>query len=362
MFFNEKKNLKPILYFICFSSLSTVDFVITNPFFCPYFVKFCFSKPLILLLMSSIELKDPLVFQSISSQKDSISLVPRWYFGGLASAGAACMTHPLDTMKVYYQTTGVLAGRQTLWAVTTRLVHSNGFLALYNGLSASIIRQLTYSTVRFGIYETLKQQMILRKKDHSFMPLYERMLIAVFSGACGGLVGTPADVVNVRMQNDIKLENRLRRNYRNAFHGMMEIYRREGPTTLFQGSTMVISRSIMVSIAQLAMYDQYKHLLTTRTGMLPDRMNTHIVSSCFTSITCTILTQPLDVLKTLMMNQNRCSRKTIQNSIRDLYKQSGLLGFYKGFVPASLRIGPHTILVFIIYEQLRIRFGISLEA
>ena len=26
--------------------------------------------------------------------------VARWYFGGLASAGAACCTHPLDLLKV----------------------------------------------------------------------------------------------------------------------------------------------------------------------------------------------------------------------------------------------------------------------
>ena len=28
----------------------------------------------------------------------------RWYFGGLASAGAACITHPLDLLKVHLQT------------------------------------------------------------------------------------------------------------------------------------------------------------------------------------------------------------------------------------------------------------------
>ena len=26
--------------------------------------------------------------------------VARWYFGGLGSAGAACVTHPLDLIKV----------------------------------------------------------------------------------------------------------------------------------------------------------------------------------------------------------------------------------------------------------------------
>lgn len=26
--------------------------------------------------------------------------INRWYFGGFASAGAACVTHPLDLLKV----------------------------------------------------------------------------------------------------------------------------------------------------------------------------------------------------------------------------------------------------------------------
>ncbi|CAG2105114.1 unnamed protein product [Medioppia subpectinata] len=31
--------------------------------------------------------------------------VAKWYFGGVASAGAACCTHPLDLLKVHLQTT-----------------------------------------------------------------------------------------------------------------------------------------------------------------------------------------------------------------------------------------------------------------
>ena len=34
---------------------------------------------------------------------------------------------------------------------------TEGFLALYSGLSASLLRQATYSTVRFGVYEELKE-------------------------------------------------------------------------------------------------------------------------------------------------------------------------------------------------------------
>ena len=32
--------------------------------------------------------------------QDKTKKLPRWYFGGLASVGAVCFTHPLDLIKV----------------------------------------------------------------------------------------------------------------------------------------------------------------------------------------------------------------------------------------------------------------------
>lgn len=69
---------------------------------------------------------------------------------------------------------------------------------MWNGLSASILRQMTYSLARFGIYETGKQFY----KPETFQA---RVAIAAVAGAAGGFIGTPADLVNVRMQNDMKL-------------------------------------------------------------------------------------------------------------------------------------------------------------
>ncbi|KAF2364399.1 Mitochondrial substrate/solute carrier, partial [Trinorchestia longiramus] len=82
---------------------------------------------------------------------DNSQRMARWYFGGLASCGAACITHPLDTLKVQLQTQqeSKLKGTQ----IAVRIIKNQGFLALYNGLSASLLRQVTYSTTRFGIYE-----------------------------------------------------------------------------------------------------------------------------------------------------------------------------------------------------------------
>nr|XP_036860253.1 mitochondrial dicarboxylate carrier-like [Manis javanica] len=120
--------------------------------------------------------------------------VSRWYFGGLASCGAACCTHPLDLLKVHLQTQQEVRLRMTGMAL--QVVRSDGILALYNGLSASLCRQMTYSLARFAIYETVRDQ--VTKDSQGPLPFYKKVLLGSISGCIGGFVGTPADMVNVR--------------------------------------------------------------------------------------------------------------------------------------------------------------------
>ena len=85
---------------------------------------------------------------------------------------------------------------------------NQGVLALYSGLSASLLRQLTYSTTRFAIYEMSKQSVSPNGEKIGFG---QSLMMAAVAGGCGGIVGTPGDMVNVRMQNDVKLPPEQRR-------------------------------------------------------------------------------------------------------------------------------------------------------
>lgn len=60
------------------------------------------------------------------------------------------------------------------------------------------VKQMTHTW-----FQVVKQ----RLGDSKGEPLafYKRAMLAGFAGACGGFVGTPGDMINVRMQNDIKL-------------------------------------------------------------------------------------------------------------------------------------------------------------
>lgn len=271
--------------------------------------------------------------------------------GGAAAAGACCFTQCLDTMKVLMQTQQ--EAKQTIWQITRNVIREEGFMALNQGLSAAILRQLTYSTFRFAFYEEVKQHWILSDKEFSFL---NKVIVAAIGGAIGGYVGTPADVVNVRMQNDIKIPKEQRRNYRHAFDGLRQIYKYEGLKGLFAGASMATGRSILMTIGQLCFYDQCKSMLMTYVDM-KDTVVTHFTASIFAGAVATSLTQPLDVLKTRLMNARPGEFNNMWHLI--LYTAKlGPRGFFKGYILRFTRLAPHTILTFVFFEQLRIHLGV----
>lgn len=279
-----------------------------------------------------------------------VQRINRWYFGGLASAGAACCTHPLDLLKVHLQTQQ--HGKVSIGKLTLSIIRKQGVLALYSGLSASLCRQLTYSTTRFGIYEVAKQGVSPNGEAISF-PM--RILLASAAGAAGGFVGTPADMVNVRMQNDIKLPAESRRNYKHAFDGLWRVYREEGVRRLWSGATTATGRAVLMTVGQLSFYDQIKQTLLA-TPHFDDNPTTHFISSLSAGAIATTLTQPLDVLKTRAMNAKPGEFSSLLQLAAFTAKE-GPLAFFKGYVPAFVRLAPHTILTFIFLEQLRKNFG-----
>ncbi|XP_065119192.1 mitochondrial dicarboxylate carrier [Paramisgurnus dabryanus] len=275
----------------------------------------------------------------------------RWYFGGIASCGAACCTHPLDLIKVHLQTQQEVKLRMTGMAM--QVVRSDGVMALYNGLSASLCRQITYSMTRFAIYETVRDK--LSSRNQGPMPFYQKILLAAFGGLTGGFVGTPADMVNVRMQNDVKLPPKLRRNYAHALDGLIRVWKEEGVRKLFSGASMASSRGVLVTVGQLSCYDQAKQLVLG-TGVMTDNIFTHFLASFIAGGCATVLCQPIDVVKTRLMNSKGEYRGVI-HCLTDTAKL-GPEAFYKGLVPAGIRLIPHTVLTFIFLEQLRLYFGI----
>ena len=76
-----------------------------------------------------------------------------------------------------------------LWVIRMT-ISKEGFRSLYTGLSASILRQMTYSLTRLGVYEKIKETLSQHGKPSSGALLVGAMV----AGGAGGIAGNPAGV------------------------------------------------------------------------------------------------------------------------------------------------------------------------
>ncbi|KAJ5923752.1 hypothetical protein N7454_008997 [Penicillium verhagenii] len=283
---------------------------------------------------------------------------PFW-FGGSASCFAAAVTHPLDLVKVFCspelqaQTLDRHPRTPSLIAESRRILGP----VTNTGLSAALLRQITYSTTRFGIYEELKNR--LSKPDPTsptstpVSPGFLTLIgISTVSGFIGGFAGNPADVMNVRMQSDAALPVEKRRNYRNAFHGLVQMTKTEGFGSLFRGVWPNSTRAVLMTASQLASYDTFKKMCIEKVGM-KDNLGTHFTASFMAGFVATTVCSPVDVIKTRIMTASPAESRghSIAGLLRDICRKEGLAWTFRGWVPSFIRLGPHTIATFIFLEE-----------
>ena len=87
-----------------------------------------------------------------------------------------------------------------------------------------------------------------------------------------------------------------------------------------------------------------------------DDWTTHLAASCLAGTAAAILAQPLDVMKTRVLNAP-VDRNGVSVVFLHTLRTSGPLAFYKGLVPAWIRLLPQTVLTFLFFEQLRLNYG-----
>lgn len=225
------------------------------------------------------------------------------------------------------------------------VVADDGVMGLYRGLSASLLRQLTYSMTRFGVYEELKEHFTTPTAAPSFPVL---VAMACASGVLGGIAGNPADVLNVRMQHDASLPRAERRNYKNAIDGIIRMTREEGFRSIWRGVGANSIRASLMTASQLASYDGLKRALLAHTS-LDDNLTTHFTASFLAGFVATTVCSPVDVIKTRVMSSTH--KHGIAKMLAEIYRVEGFAWMFKGWVPSFIRVGPHTILTFLFLEE-----------
>ncbi|QRW21121.1 mitochondrial carrier protein [Rhizoctonia solani] len=194
---------------------------------------------------------------------------PFW-LGGVAASIAASITHPLDLTKVRLQASG-----------------DKRIRGLFDGISGTLFRQMTYSLCRFWAYDESKK-----------IVQWPGPNARLENGARwnDGGRNSRSQILMVRMQGDFAKPPEKRLNYKHCFDGLYKMIRDEGPSSLARGMAPNVFRSILMNASQLASYDFFKIQLL-QTGKFEDNINLHFTASFMAGTVATT-----DVLKSRIMN------------------------------------------------------------
>ena len=174
--------------------------------------------------------------------------------GGIA--GWMCV-HPFNTLAVRMNlaSMGANAGPQLSFAqFSSKLIKTEGFASLYNGLGAGCLRQVFYATSRYGLFEKFRDVCAqYRKTDFA-----QRFATASVAGGCAAVISCPIEVCLVRMSNDASLPVDQQRGYKNVFDAIMRIAKEDGFSAFYRGVQPFAMRAMLVGGTQVATYDQFK--------------------------------------------------------------------------------------------------------
>ena len=132
------------------------------------------------------------------------------------------------------------------------MIKSEGVLSPYKGLSASLIREGTYSGIRMGSYDFSKAQILHLFPWANKDGFGTKLIAGMLSGVLGATVSNPADLIKVRMQS-VGAQGAVRDHVSGILgeKGLRGLYRGLGPTTIRAG---------ILTSSQLGVYDHAKHL------------------------------------------------------------------------------------------------------
>ncbi|CAE6519603.1 unnamed protein product [Rhizoctonia solani] len=293
----------------------------------------------------------------------------RFVGAGLSNVFSSFMTNPIDILThlpkvskyVRQQLQTDRSTSRSFFNVARGMIGSEGALSLMNGVRASMLREGIYATIRLGTYEAHKDLLyelsngVLTREG---IPL--KALSGLMSGAIGASIANPTDLIKIRMQ---AYHNPPIPEYSSILSSFRCVYNEGGGTlsgglrSLWRGTTATVTRGAVITVAQIGSYDHFKQVIKSR-KLMDEGIPLHLTSSLFAGLVCSIASNPVDVIKVRLMNDHERIYRGVSDCIVKTLRKEGLLAYYKGFGMCWIRLGSHTTLTLLLYEQLRAWAGV----
>ncbi len=265
---------------------------------------------------------------------------------GLAAAIADSLFNPFEVVKVRLQ----FNNEENVSIIRTikQITNKNTFIGkvyelYYPGIYPTIYRGLCYTGCRIGFYPTIKS--IICTDDNEKESFSNKFIAGSITGMIACFIFNPLDLVRIRLQRNPY-------EFKSTIDGIKTIANANGIVSLYtRGSLPSILRATLLSGAQLSIYDSTKKLIVSRYN-ISESIYVHAVSSLISGSCAQFIIMPIDILKSRIMGAKNSST-SITATFNSIIQERGMVGLWRGFIPAVLRQGPCLVVQFTLLEKFR---------
>ncbi|KAG9408526.1 hypothetical protein AC1031_020384 [Aphanomyces cochlioides] len=257
--------------------------------------------------------------------------------GGVAGIVAG---HPLDTIKVMLQTQSP-TNRLGFLGSCQALAASEGVKGFYKGMLSPIVSNAPINAVVFAVYGQMSR--LLADENNKMTPAQQ-----LIAGATAGLFqvsfAAPAELVKITMQ-----VHKYPSNY-SSLTCFRDILKAEGIRGVYRGTTLQVLRDVPAFGSYFYSYEVLKDAFT---GGQPDNETTTnlLMAGGLAGSLSWMVTQPVDVVKTLVQSQPANAQRTTIELVRHHLALEGPRFLLKGFGATILRAFPVSAVTFLVYER-----------
>eukprot|EP01084_Bolivina_argentea_P147420 257921_1 len=290
------------------------------------------------------------------------ALFVEFLLGGVSTSCACLFSNPFEVIKTRMQVQGeqgaqIRAFRNSFHAFYT-ICRNEGLFGIQRGLAPAIGYQLCMNGTRLGSYGPIKR-IIGATPDSSFYIL-RTVVAGATSGALSAFIGSPFFLVKVRLQTQASgktIAVGTQHGYNDmSFRQLLKsIINEEGIKGLYRGVTSGMLRVSVGSAAQLSSYDAIRRELGKYEYLKKHEFISRCASAFVAGFMVVTAMNPFDVVATRMYNQKEGERYLgNMDCLMQILKKEGPFGLFKGWFAHYARLGPHTILTFVFWEQAKI--------
>ncbi|PXF44644.1 putative S-adenosylmethionine carrier 2, chloroplastic [Gracilariopsis chorda] len=177
--------------------------------------------------------------------------------GALAFLACSVVLVPAELMKQRLQ-----AGMYPAFTSGVKtILQTEGPKALYTGYGATLLRDVPYTMLEFGLYSQFKK--IFRAVvNKSKLTPQEEITLGGIAGGCTGFITTPLDLAKTRLMT--QASSGSQRQYKGVIDVLAKVAQKEGFSGLFKGSTARVAWLIPFTAVFFGVHEASKRALLNR--------------------------------------------------------------------------------------------------